>query len=589
MRERWPLIVFAVLVADVPFIPGVPPFWIVLLDNIGLSALVAMGLVLLTGVGGLTSFGQAAFVGFGAYTTAVLSANYGVSPWLTLPLSLLVSGLAAVLLGLVTVRLSGHYLPLGTLAWGLGLYYLFSKLAFLGRNDGISGIPPLSIGSLRMLDPGTIYYAIWAAVLISALLTMNLLDSRTGRAIRALRRGHIAAEAFGVYSPRAKLLVFIYAAVLAGLSGWLYAHFARAVNPTPFGAQAGIEYLFVAVVGGAGYVWGGVLGAAIVVILKEVLQSYLPLLLHGEGQLETIVFGILLVTLLQLAPTGLWPWLTARLPFKPVAKKPDTSLELPARVRSSSAPNVLLQVDNARKQFGGVVAVNNVSFDVQAREIVALIGPNGAGKSTTFNLITGVLPPTSGNISVLGKAVGNAPPQDVVKLGISRTFQHVKLVPDMTVLENVAIGAHLRGHSGALSSMFRLDRADEAKLLAEAARQIERVGLGDQMHQLAGSLSLGQQRIVEIARALCVDPMLLLLDEPAAGLRHMEKQRLGALLRELRAGGMSVLLVEHDMGFVMDLADRIVVLDFGTKIAEGTPAAIKTNPEVIKAYLGAAA
>ncbi|WP_315797096.1 MULTISPECIES: branched-chain amino acid ABC transporter ATP-binding protein/permease [unclassified Bradyrhizobium] len=589
MRERWPLIVFAVLVAAIPFIPGMPPFWIVLLDNIGLSALVAMGLVLLTGVGGLTSFGQAAFVGFGAYTTAVLSAQYGISPWLTLPLSLLVSGLAAVLLGLVTVRLSGHYLPLGTLAWGLGLYYLFSKLAFLGRNDGISGIPPLSIGSLKMLDPGTIYFAIWAAVLISALLTMNLLDSRTGRAIRALRRGHIAAEAFGVYAPRAKLLVFIYAAVLAGLSGWLYAHFTRAVNPTPFGAQAGIEYLFVAVVGGAGYVWGGVLGAAIVVVLKEVLQSYLPLLLHGEGQLETIVFGILLVTLLQLAPTGLWPWLTARLPFKPVAKQPDTSVKLPARERSATTPNVLLQVDNARKQFGGVVAVNNVSFDVQAREIVALIGPNGAGKSTTFNLITGVLPPTSGNIAVLGKAVGNAPPQDVVKLGISRTFQHVKLVPDMTVLENVAIGAHLRGHSGALSSMFRLDRGDEAKLLAEAARQIERVGLGDQMHQLAGSLSLGQQRIVEIARALCVDPMLLLLDEPAAGLRHMEKQRLGALLRDLRAGGMSVLLVEHDMGFVMDLADRIVVLDFGTKIAEGTPAAIKTNPEVIKAYLGATA
>ncbi|MGJ4926811.1 ABC transporter permease subunit [Bradyrhizobium sp. HKCCYLS2038] len=589
MRERWPFIVFAVIVAAIPFIPGMPPFWIVLLDNIGLSALVAMGLVLLTGVGGLTSFGQAAFVGFGAYTTAVLSAQYGLSPWLTLPLSLLVSGFAAVLLGLVTVRLSGHYLPLGTLAWGLGLYYLFSKLAFLGRNDGISGIPPLSIGSLKMLDPGTIYFAIWAAVLISALLTMNLLDSRTGRAIRALRRGHIAAEAFGVYSPRAKLLVFIYAAVLAGLSGWLYAHFTRAVNPTPFGAQAGIEYLFVAVVGGAGYVWGGVLGAAIVVVLKEVLQSYLPLLLHGEGQLETIVFGILLVTLLQLAPTGLWPWLTSWLPFKPVAKKPDTSIQLPARTRSASAPSVLLQVDNARKQFGGVVAVNNVSFDVQAREIVALIGPNGAGKSTTFNLITGVLPPTSGNISVLGKAVGNAPPQDVVKLGISRTFQHVKLVPDMTVLENVAIGAHLRGHSNAISSMLRLDRGDEAKLLAEAARQIERVGLGEQMHQLAGSLSLGQQRIVEIARALCVDPMLLLLDEPAAGLRHMEKQRLGALLRDLRAGGMSVLLVEHDMGFVMDLADRIVVLDFGTKIAEGTPAAIKTNPEVIKAYLGATA
>jgi branched-chain amino acid transport system permease protein len=589
MPQRVPILVFALVMAVIPFIPGMPPFWIVLLDNVGLSALVAMGLVLLTGVGGLTSFGQAAFCGFGAYTTAVLTTTYGLSPWLTLPLSLIVSGLAAVVLGIITVRLSGHYLPLGTIAWGIGLFYLFSKLSFLGRNDGISAIPPLSLGSFKMIDPGTIYFVIWIAVLISALLTMNLLDSRTGRAIRALRRGHVAAEAFGVQTPRAKLLVFIYAAVLAGLSGWLYAHFERAANPTPFGAQAGIEYLFIAVVGGAGYVWGGVLGAAIVVILKEILQSYLPYIFGGQGQLETIVFGILLVMLLQLAPTGVWPWLMALLPFKPARKRPDTSLLLPARDRAAGEPAVLLQLDNARKQFGGVIAVNNVSFDVKARQIVALIGPNGAGKSTTFNLITGVLTTSGGKITVLGKPTENAPPQEIVKLGISRTFQHVKLVPDMTVLENVAIGAHLRGHASALSSMLRFDRTDEAKLLAEAARQIERVGLGDQIDALAGSLSLGQQRIVEIARALCVDPMLLLLDEPAAGLRHLEKQQLAALLRQLRDGGMSVLLVEHDMGFVMNLADRIVVLDFGTKIAEGTPSAIKTNPDVIKAYLGAVA
>jgi branched-chain amino acid transport system permease protein len=587
MSERLPVMLFALLMAAIPFIPGMPPFWIVLLDNIGLSALVAMGLVLLTGVGGLTSFGQAAFCGFGAYTTAVLTTAYGLSPWLTLPLSLLVSGGAAVLLGLVTVRLSGHYLPLGTIAWGLGLFYLFSKLEFLGRNDGISGIPPLSIGSFRMIDPASIYFAIWIAVLVCAWLTMNLLDSRTGRAIRALRRGHVAAEAFGIRTPRAKLLVFIYAAVLAGLSGWLYAHFQRAANPTPFGAQAGIEYLFVAVVGGAGYVWGGVLGAAIVVILKEIIQDYLPYLFHGEGQLETIVFGILLVALLQLAPSGVWPWLTARLPLKPVRKRPDTSLALPRRASAAAREGVLLQVDRARKQFGGVIAVNDVSFEVSTREIIALIGPNGAGKSTTFNLITGVLAASGGTISVFGQKIDNAPPQEVTKLGISRTFQHVKLVPDMTVLENVAIGAHLRGSSGALASTLRLDRTDEARLLAEAARQIERVGLSEQMHAQAGSLSLGQQRIVEVARALCADPMLLLLDEPAAGLRHMEKQRLASLLRDLRDGGMSVLLVEHDMGFVMDLADRIVVLDFGTRIAEGTPEAIRTNPEVIRAYLGA--
>src|SRR5216684_1048719 len=430
MRERLPVLLFAVAMAAIPFIPGMPPFWIVLLDNIGLAALVAMGLVLLTGVGGLTSFGQAAFCGFGAYTTAVLTTAYGLSPWLTLPASLLVSGVAAVLLGLVTVRLSGHYLPLGTIAWGLGLFYLFSKLEFLGRNDGISGIPPLSIGGFRMIDPGTIYFAIWIAVLLSALLTMNLLDSRTGRAIRALRRGHVAAEAFGVQTPRAKLLVFIYAAVLAGLSGWLYAHFQRAANPTPFGAQAGIEYLFIAVVGGAGYVWGGVLGAGIVVILKEILQSYLPYVFSGQSQLETIVFGILLVGLLQLAPAGVWPWLMSLWPYKPARKIPDTSMALPARIRTAAVPAVLLHIEKARKQFGGVIAVNDVSFDVQAREIVALIGPNGAGKSTTFNLITGVLTSSGGKIAVLGKRIDNAPPQEVTKLGIARTFQHVKLVPD---------------------------------------------------------------------------------------------------------------------------------------------------------------
>lgn len=589
MAQRWGMIIFALVMAVIPFIPGMPPFWIVLLDNIGLAALVAMGLVLLTGVGGLTSFGQAAFCGFGAYTTAVLTTSYGLSPWLTLPLSLIVSGVAAVILGLITVRLSGHYLPLGTIAWGISLFYLFSKLELVGRNDGISGIPPLAIGGLQLTDPGRIYFAIWFAVIVCALLTVNLLDSRTGRAIRALRRGHIAAEAFGVQTARAKLLVFIYAAVLAGLSGWLYAHFQRAVNPTPFGLNAGIEYLFIAVVGGAGYVWGAVLGAGIVVVLKEILQSYLPVVFHGSAQLETVIFGILLVALLQAAPGGMWPRLAALLKLDTgKLPLPKNAQALPPRSKAVPASETLLDVQAARKQFGGVIAVNDVSFNVKAGEIVALIGPNGAGKSTTFNLITGVLRSSGGTISVLGRNVDNAPPQEIAKLGVARTFQHVKLVPDMSVLENVAIGAHLRGHAGAIASMLRLDRKDEAALLAEAARRIERVGLASQIHQLAGSLSLGQQRIVEIARALCVDPILLLLDEPAAGLRHMEKQKLASLLRQLRAEGMSVLLVEHDMGFVMDIADRIVVLEFGTKIAEGTPMAIRANPDVIKAYLGTA-
>ena len=325
-------------------------------------------------------------------------------------------------------------------------------------------------------------------------------------------------------TPRAKLLVFIYAAVLAGLSGWLYAHFQRAVNPTPFGAQAGIEYLFIAVVGGAGYVWGGVLGAAIVVILKEILQSYLPYLFHGEGQLETIVFGILLVALLQLAPTGVWPWLTARLPFRPNRKRPDTSL-VAAAARAAEHARVLLQIDHARKKFGGVIAVNDVSFDVRAGEIVALIGPNGAGKSTTFNLITGVLP-AGGTISVLGKKDRQCAAARGAKLGIARTFQHVKLVPDMSVLENVAIGAHLRGHAGAHRQHVppRPRGRGETAGGSGAADRARRPRRADR--------SAGRQPVARPAAHRRDRPRALRRPDAAAarraggGLRHMEKQQL---------------------------------------------------------------
>jgi branched-chain amino acid transport system permease protein len=585
--HRLVLPVFAAIVALIPLVPGVSVFWITLLDNIGLASLVVMGLVLLTGVGGMTSFGQAAFCGFAAYTTAVMTAKFGWSPWASLPVALVVTGLAAVVLGLVTVRLSGHFLPLGTIAWGIALYYAFGKLEILGRHDGISGIPPLSLFGWSLVDPRAAYYVIWGAVLGAAVLTMNLLDSRTGRAIRALRGGRVAAEAFGIEPARMKLAVFVYAALLAGLSGWLYAHVQRAVNPTPFGVHPGIEYLFMAVAGGAGQVWGAIVGAGLVTFLKDALQRVVPALFGTSAQYETIVFGLLLVVILQVAKDGLWPRIAALFPPPPPAPVDSAAEPLPARPRATAEP--LLEVSGARKTFGGLVAVNDVSLRVKRGEIVALIGPNGAGKSTTFNLITGVLPASGGTISVAGERIDGARPQAIAARGVARTFQHVKLLPEMSVLDNVAIGAHLRGRAGFLSGLLRLDRPEERRMLAEAARQIARVGLAEHMHKPAGSLALGQQRIVEIARALCLAPDLLLLDEPAAGLRHFEKAALADLLRQLRAEGVAVLLVEHDMGFVMSLTDHVVVLDFGTRIAEGPPAEIKRNPAVLAAYLGAEA
>ncbi|MEZ0320878.1 MAG: branched-chain amino acid ABC transporter ATP-binding protein/permease [Thermus sp.] len=579
MRYLWFLLLLLPLALS-PF-----PYYLTLLNFFALSAMVALSLYVLTGLAGMTSFAQAAFMGMGAYATALLTVKAGLSPWLGLGAGLLFALLLALLLGALTVRLKGHFLPLSTIAWQVALYILAGNLVGLtGGHTGLTDLPPIHFFGIS-LDTGFRYAFLTLFLLVLLVLALyNLRQSRIGRALLALRGDALAAASFGVDPAALRLKAFLLSGVIAGLAGFLYAHFLRFVNPTPFSLEASIKYLVMAVAGGVGSIPGVMLGAAFFTGLEDWLKDLLPLLLGQQGNYETIGYGLILALILILAPKGLWPMVERYLP----SRDPGLPKAEPLSLKSPDGPRgeVVLEVQGLQKSFGGLMAVAGVSFDLKRGEILALIGPNGAGKSTTFNLVAGALLPDRGQVRLFGKDITGLPPYRIHSLGLGRTFQHPHLFLELTVLENAALGTYSRTRAGFLQALLGLSRREEERALATAYRALKRVGLESLALEKAERLSVGQQRLLEIARLLASGAKVLLLDEPAAGLRAQEKRELASLLRSLAREGYTVLIVDHDMDLIMGLADRVVVMNYGEKIAEGTPKEVQRNPLVRAAYLG---
>lgn len=558
-----------------------PSFYVGIFAYAGIYALAAIGLVLLLQAGQI-SLGQAAFMGLGAYGSALVARAYGIDSLLTLVVSVAVTALVAAAIGYITLRLRGHYLPLATLAYGIALASTFTAWHDVtGGASGLDKIPPLGLFGYTLTDDRLYTQLIWIIVLLAVLGLSWLRTSRVGRAIATLESHDGMARSFGVDTTILRVKVFVFSAVLAALAGGLYVHLLRFVSPSPFALLTSFKLLIMAVVGGPVSAAGGVLGALTLESAQWALQDLLARW-GASGNLEVIVFGIILVVMLLRWPQGLWPAVERFLPTPSLRSRDGEGL--PARALQADRDAVLLDLKGIGIRFGGLQALDGIDMVLRRGEFVGLIGPNGAGKTTLFSIISGLQRQTSGTVTLFGDAL--PPSHSIIRRGMARTFQHVQLVPELTVIENVALGAYWRTEAGFVRGLLALDSAENRQVLASAQAALARVGLAAEADLPAASLPLGKQRIVEIARALVADPQILLLDEPAAGLRFSEKLTLVQILRQLRAEHVTILLVEHDMELVMGCVERLVVLDRGRIIAQGSPTDVQANPAVIAAYLG---
>jgi branched-chain amino acid transport system permease protein len=590
LRTRWQLLIFMVIVAVFPI--SIKTYFLTRLGIIvAIYAINVAGLTLVSGYAGIISLGHAAFFACGAYLSAILTVKTGMNPWLAIVIATMVSGIFAYLFSIPFLRLRRAYLAMATLGLGEVIFLLAKDLTKItGGVMGIPDIPYLRIGELVIREDWQIFYLVGFFCVFVIFLTENLGKTRLGRAYHAIRTNETAAEAMGINVQRELSKVFSYSAALSGLSGSLLAHFLSFISPDIFTLHFSFTLLLFVIMGGAN-VWGGLIVAILLTGFSEFFR--------GLQDFSMGLYGLLLIITLFLFPEGLAVLFRPRYGSTRMSTKFTEFQRLCINVENSVSPgsnaevirpkeSSILEFNNVSKNFGGTIALEQVSGFVKYGQILGVIGPNGAGKTTLLNVINGFLAPRIGKIIFEDQDVTAKSPHQMAQLGVGRTFQISNLFKGMTVLDNVMVGGHTKARSGLIMSGLNIGRSRlEEKTIAEKTiRSLDFLGLANRAYEVIENLSYGEQKLVEIARALTMEPRLLLLDEPSSGLTPAETKTLANILGRIREQRISMILIEHNMPLIMNVSDLILVLNFGRRIALGTPNEVSKNDEVIKAYLG---